>query len=255
MSIIIYYFTGTGNSLKIAKDLAGNLKDTKILQICKRTVEAFEDTRSDKIGFVFPVYFRGLPHLVRRFIENMPINRDTYYFAVANYGGYPAISFKQISDILGYKGGRLSAAFGIPMPGNMWFMYYPHPKQDFIDRINDQPKETYKIATAILNRTEVEIEDIINYSAEEAIYNSFKPNDMDKYFWTEKSCNGCGICAKSCPTDNIKIVKCKPVWQHKCEYCLACIHWCPQHAIEYKRDSVNKERYHHPDIKIHELSR
>ncbi len=25
----------------------------------------------------------------------------------------------------------------------------------------------------------------------------------------------------------------RPVWQHNCERCLACIHWCPCEAIEY----------------------
>lgn len=33
MSTSIYYFTGTGNSLKIAKDLREELKDTKLIQM------------------------------------------------------------------------------------------------------------------------------------------------------------------------------------------------------------------------------
>ncbi|SDF84034.1 EFR1 family ferrodoxin [Sporomusa acidovorans] len=252
MSTTIYYFTGTGNSLKIAKDLKKYLEYTKIVRICKDN-NSFEDTGSDKIGFVFPVYFRGLPHMVSQFVENMPVYNSVYYFAVANYGGSAAISFQQLNSILNSKGGSLSATFGIPMPGNMWFMYYPHPKQDFIDRINSQPQETITVATAIHNKINIKIDNIANYPAEEAIYQSFSPNNMDANFWTKSTCNGCGICMKICPANNISILHDRPYWQHHCEYCLSCIHWCPKEAIEYNQDSTNKERYHHPDVKIQEL--
>jgi len=51
------------------------------------------DTESDKIGFVFPVYFRGLPHMVKKFVGDLKTNKNTYFFAVANYGSYAALSF------------------------------------------------------------------------------------------------------------------------------------------------------------------
>ena len=34
MNTAVYYFTGTGNSLKIAKDLAKELHDTQLIRIC-----------------------------------------------------------------------------------------------------------------------------------------------------------------------------------------------------------------------------
>lgn len=253
MCISIYYFTGTGNSLKIAKDLREELKDTRIIQICKNNMEIKSDTESDKIGFVFPVYYRGLPNMVKKFIENLEVNKDTYFFAIANYGGYAALSFEQLDKILIAKGTKLSAVFGVPMPGNMWFMYYPHPKQDIIDRINAEKEKTINIANKINNKAIIQVEDIKNRDHEEKIYNDFKPNDIDKDFWTNKKCNGCGICSRICPANNIKIIDKKPMWKHQCEECLACIHWCPKKSIEYKNDSLNKERYHHPDIKVQEL--
>ncbi|MBP2630365.1 MAG: 4Fe-4S ferredoxin [Firmicutes bacterium] len=252
MSTTIYYFTGTGNSLKIAKDLKKYLEDAEIVRLCKNS-EPSENTLADKIGFVFPVYFRGLPHLVKRFVENMPIYKSVYYFAVANYGSSAAISFQQLHNILINKGGGLSATFGIPMPGNMWFMYYPHPKKDFIDRINSEPQETATIAAAIRSKLKTATSSTITDSAAEDIYRAFAPHHMDESFWTKADCNGCGVCAKICPANNINILQGRPDWQHHCEYCLSCIHCCPQEAIEYKQDSINKERYHHPDIKIKEL--
>jgi len=31
-----------------------------------------------------------------------------------------------------------------------------------------------------------------------------------------------------CPVNNIEMVDKKPVWQNRCESCLACINWCPK---------------------------
>ncbi|WP_110955815.1 EFR1 family ferrodoxin [Anaerosinus massiliensis] len=252
MHTTIYYFTGTGNSLKIAKDLQTNLTDAKIVRIHKNT-DHNDALNADRIGFIFPVYFRGLPHMLKRFVETMPVHKDIYYFAIASYGSSAAISFQQLQQILIDRGGSLSATFGISMPGNMWFMYYPHPKQDFIDRIDNEPQEISAIAAAIDHKEKNETTALITDSMAEKMYHDFNPSKMDIDFWTKDTCIGCGICAKTCPANNITIKQGRPCWQHHCEYCLACIHWCPQEAIEYKQDSIQKERYHHPAIKVQEL--
>lgn len=255
MNTTIYYFTGTGNSLKIAKDLKNELKESKLVQICEDNSEIRRDKESDKIGFVFPVYYRGLPHMVKKFVENLQISEKTYFFAVASFGSYEALAFEQLNNILISKGVKLSSVFGIPMPGSMWFMYYPHPKQDYIDRINSQKEITLKIAKEINDKTVIRFNDVPNRISEQKMYDEFKPNNIDENYWTDEKCNGCGICSKVCPANNIEIVDKKPMWKHKCEQCLACLHWCPNESIQYKQDSLNKERYHNPHIKVDELFR
>jgi flavodoxin len=73
MRTTIYCFTGTRNSLKIAKDLKNELGDTRIVQICKNNIGITTNADSQKIGVVFPVYFRGLPMMVKKFVENLQI--------------------------------------------------------------------------------------------------------------------------------------------------------------------------------------
>jgi flavodoxin/ferredoxin len=252
MNATIYYFTGTGNSLKIAKDLKNELNDAQIVQICKNNMGT-PNTDSDKIGVVFPVYFRGLPMMVKKFVENLQINHEVYIFSVATYGGGAGISFEQLREILTAKGGMLSASFGVMMPGNMWFMNYPHKLPLIQERLDAQAKTTKKIAEAIEAKTLVRPEKSPTGSDDEKIYQDFNPYFMDKDFWTDDNCNGCEICSKICPADNIVIIDGKPVWQHQCEQCLACIHWCPQESIQFKDLTVNRTRYHHPDIKVQEL--
>jgi len=45
-------------------------------------------------------------------------------------------------------------------------------------------------------------------------------------------CLNCGLCAKICPRDNIKIIDGKHSFGEDCVICLRCVYGCPQNAIE-----------------------
>lgn len=252
MKTTIYYFTGTGNSLKIAKDLKKSIINCELRRICRHNMKITKDI-SERMGFVFPVYYRGLPKMMEKFIKNLDIKAGTYFFAVANFGSYAALTFEQIDRILRSKGKSLSANFSIEMPGNMWFMYYPHPKEDYVNRMKNEPYIAREVARKINNEFTNDIESVPNKEQEEKMYEEFKPEYIDENFWTSSRCNGCGTCSKVCPAENIEIVDEKPFWKHHCEQCLACIHLCPQTAIEFKQDSINKERYKNVYVKLNEL--
>ena len=76
---------------------------------------------------------------------------------------------------------------------------------------------------------------------------------MDKDFFSDEKCNGCGICSKVCPVNNIEIIKAKPVWMHRCEQCMACLQWCPQEAIQYGKNTTGRTRYRHPSVKLEDI--
>ena len=61
---------------------------------------------------------------------------------------------------------------------------------------------------------------------------------MDKQFRVDDKCNQCGICGKVCPSENITMQEGKPVWNHHCEQCFACLQWCPKKAIQYGKRTV-----------------
>lgn len=254
MGNTIYYFTGTGNSLQIAKYLRDQLEDTEIIRVCKKNMNVSNNKPCERIGFVFPVYYRGLPKMLVNFIKNLYIESNTYVFAVADYGGSPALVFEQIEALLAEKGTKLSGAFGMDMPGNMWFMHYPHPKQVTIDRITTEKDRAFSISKQIEVKADVKYAEISNREEEANVYRQILDiSEKDKGFWCDENCVGCGICAKICPAENIELVQGKPVWQHNCEYCLACLHWCPKHSIQFENITQNKERYHNPNVKVQEL--
>ncbi|MDR1278869.1 MAG: 4Fe-4S ferredoxin, partial [Treponema sp.] len=61
MNNIIFCFSGTGNSLNAAKVISENIENCEIVPMNNDFIITKE---YDKIGFVFPCYWFGLPNLV-----------------------------------------------------------------------------------------------------------------------------------------------------------------------------------------------
>jgi len=256
MKTTIYYFSGTGNCLKVARDLAAGLQDTKLVQICRDTVNTCVQDDSETIGFVYPVYFSGLPCMVKEFIEKLKINQDSYVFDVSTYGGSEGIAHKQVDNIMRDKGNRLSACFGIAMPGNYQILYAPRPTEAQEKNFKNQKDTVKKIIESIRDKKQVGLNGSgkgLAGAIMGLLYKSFKPLKKDKNFWTDEKCNGCGSCSKICPAGNVKMSGKKPEWQGKCEQCMACMQWCPKQSIQYKRKTLKWGRYRHPDVNIKEL--
>ncbi|WP_238883853.1 EFR1 family ferrodoxin [Clostridium sp. YIM B02551] len=254
MSTTIYYFSGTGNSLKVSKAVKEGLGDATLIQITKENLSITKDISSDKIGFVFPVYFTGVPLMVKKFIENLEVNKSAYIFAIATFGGTTTISLNQIEDILSKKGASLAAGFTVRMPGNYQVMYDAYSKEVQEERFKAANEQVLKIVDSIKKNQHIKVKiSGVKIAFGRLAYKTFKPNNMDKNFWITEQCNGCSTCSKVCPASNIKMVEGKPEWQHNCEVCLACMQWCPQKSIQYKKNTLKRGRYHHPDIKVNEL--
>jgi MinD superfamily P-loop ATPase len=69
----------------------------------------------------------------------------------------------------------------------------------------------------------------------------------------DSNCDACGVCEKICPIGNITMNVRMPEWNHHCEQCFACLHWCPQEAIQYGKRTSGRTHYHHPDIRMPEM--
>ncbi|MBN2039179.1 MAG: EFR1 family ferrodoxin [Spirochaetes bacterium] len=250
MDTEIYYFTGTGNSLQIAKDLAEQLENAQIIQINSRLMESGKLISADRTGIIFPVYVSGIPVIVEEFVNCLDISENTYMFAVSNFGGSAGISLAQLDSLLRARGSRLSAAFEIRMPDNTQIMFPPGSPEQQERCFRSQKGMMPEIASIINNRA-------VNYKENSAVPSrphDFNPRDMEKNFHFDEKCNSCGICEKVCPVGNIEMNSDgKPEWQGKCELCLACMQWCPEEAIQFGDKTSSWGRYHHPEIKVQEL--
>ncbi|WP_088369304.1 flavodoxin domain-containing protein [endosymbiont 'TC1' of Trimyema compressum] len=83
MSKTIFYFSGTGNSLKTAKEIKTKIEANELISM-SQGLEEYNSCQSQVIGFVFPVYFGGIPNRVFQFINNLYVNPPKLYICCIN---------------------------------------------------------------------------------------------------------------------------------------------------------------------------
>lgn len=248
MSGVIYYFSATGNSLQAAKIIAKKI-DAEVVKI---TTKTSIKCNKDVVGFVYPTFYWGLPMLVARFAKKLKIEGNPYIFAVTTCGLSSGGALGQLNSILNKKGQQLSFGKTIRTVANNITKY--RIKQKSISKlVQSENKKANEIAEAVAQKQKNNIPKVGMISkAFYKLYLKEYPNS-DKGFYITSDCISCGTCQQVCPSGNIILKEGKPVFQHHCENCLACLHWCPKNAIEWKKTTIGKKRYHHPEILCNEL--
>jgi len=259
MKTTIYYFTGTGNSLKIAKSLSNKLKECELIPIAKVWEEDNFVLTSEKVGFVFPLYYAGLPKIVHDFLTKIDLIKSNYFFAVVtNAGDINTTPLQQIETILNAKSKTLSAGFFIVMPNNYILGYDIHSEarqKEFFEEANKKIDIIHKTVENNENNLGKDFFEKRRIKSEK-FNKTFRDSvhESDKSFYAEESCTSCGICVNVCPVNNIALVEEKPQWQHKCQQCLACINFCPEKCIQFGDKTLKTQRYHHPEITVKDIA-
>ncbi len=239
MNKVIYY-SGTGNSLAVSREIASKLDGGK--------VEPIDASRNcdketiDTLGIVFPIHSLGLPQKVMTCINAMDLSNVKYIYSIATMGGSYGVAFLQLKELLAKKGVKLSASFAISSLSNSNLFIKipgvePMPELDEQSKIwENVVKQISIIVDHIKKRDEIHVKDlsfglkIISKMAS----NSFIKNlpKFDKQFYA-KECKNCGLCSDSCPERNIEINTSGPVWLSNCNGCLRCFNICPENRIRY----------------------
>jgi ferredoxin len=256
MKTDLFYYTGTGNSLWVARILATALGAAEIIPISRITGKS-PDEGADAVGIIFPVHMWGLPRRVIALVDALARDPSRYYFAVAVNAGQVAATLLQLKKLMQSKGLSLSTGFEIAMPSNYIPWGGPGPEEKRTGRFEAARVKLEAIAAAVANREAAPVErgplwQNVLFTLLNGLAYSHVPG-MDKSFWVDEKCNACGICKTICPCGNIDLRPDKPTWLHHCEQCLACIQWCPQEAIQFGKKTPRYERYHHPEVTLQDM--
>ncbi|MDZ4133907.1 MAG: EFR1 family ferrodoxin [Dethiobacteria bacterium] len=259
MKLKIYYLTGTGNSLVIARNIGSYFNQCELFFI-PNLMRSDRDISiaGDLVGFVFPVYFARPPVVVSEFIQRVRFEELPYLFAVINGGGLFGRSLNLFNEDLMQKNLMLNTGFIVSMPGN-------HPKI-----ANIQRKSPEKLFEAEAIKTEViagqvkagktlKMESnwklpghILAQTLFQKPYLMSVAKMLDSAYWVSGDCNNCGTCQSICPVDNISYYQAKPLWHHNCVNCAACYHHCPTKAICLGKEDPSF-RYRHPLVSTETL--
>ena len=250
---VIFCYSGSGNCLDIAKNIAKRLGDTDIVMM--RAEPEVKDVRGAKrVGFVFPCYAGGLPGDVERFVSGLHVDPESYTFGVVSYAGYPGVGMAKINDIvpLDYWAGISHQCSCI------WLM--PHtlmlPMLDASRAQERSEKLAAKIADDVLYVKHLSGRPLSNpvNALESKAWPMLSGKKAAKMTVTD-SCVGCGQCARLCPRGNISIVNGRASIGTNCIGCLSCLQYCPKQAINMGGATVKRERYHNPNVSAADLCR
>ncbi|HPR31227.1 MAG TPA: EFR1 family ferrodoxin [Prolixibacteraceae bacterium] len=275
----IYYFSGTGNSLYVAREIA-RLTHSELIAIPGVIDHEKIQSESENLCLVFPVYLaqlNGIPLMVKRFVEKIDAIQTKKLFAVCTCGGLEYFNalptLKNLERHVRTIGGHLCAGYSVRLPMNNLnyppYVPHKHPEMfakaekkisDISVRMLAGKKDKSYIGENILNllmtplyrwmknlyiadlKKKAKVDDTRTLNYEELIALT------DRSIEINERCTGCGICVNVCPAGNIELNSNKPVWLHHCEMCMACDEWCPEKAIEHWNKKPGND-YHYPGIK------
>jgi ferredoxin len=237
-NIDLYYFSGTGNTLLVAKKMVETFKEKGInANLLKIEDSNPEDVNLEHtIGLGFPVAELSTYDFVWRFIKALPEANGTNIFMVDTLGGVSGGIVGPVREIVKKKGYNPIGAKEIIMPPNIFYI-----QEEDINKkkVEEGLIEAEKYALSIINgetkwgRVPI-LSDIVYYTSIVGL--KITHSDLNqKYFHLapdEEKCNKCGQCVKLCPIDNITMKEGEfPVNLKECVYCLRCTSFCPKGAI------------------------
>jgi ferredoxin len=261
----VYWFSGSGNSLHVARRLAEALGAeltpvTKALEAAEAAASGGAADSGDAPGrviLVYPTYGGGPPNLVQRFLPVLPATVETGLLAVTTCGGMAASALGMADAALRRRGLALAGGWVVRMPDNYPPFGGPPPAKKqaeknrsaeaAIDAIihdirNDRPRRL-----GLLSRLGRPFGTLMNRFAGKHWH------ETARHFAATDACTRCGVCVRVCPVRNVALTENGPAWGERCEACFACLHWCPESAVTHKGKHPKNGRYHHPGVALGDI--
>ena len=250
---MIYYFTGTGNSMAAADFFALRMGEERkdMAEAMKKRDFSCCIGENETLGLVFPVYYWGLPTAVVNFLSKLKLSGKTpYVWAVITCGSGIGAADKQLKAVAERFGIRVNAVFSLVMPDNFVPMFRAPKEEQVKEILKKADKRMEEILAALQKREKGEesgMKELMLSASMQALYRNGRKTDK---FTVDETCVGCGLCGQICPAGAIRLEDGKPVWKKaQCVLCMGCLNRCPAQAIQYGKRSRKNGRYVHPVFK------
>ena len=246
---MIYYFSGTGNSVAVAKAIASVTGE----ELCRVDWQTEAIVGDELLGFVFPIHAWGMPKVFEDFVRRLEIghNKPHYVFLIMTCGDDTGLTYNSVFSLLKPKGISIDSAWALQMPNTyIAFPFFDIDSPELErEKIMKSQQDTAAICTSILNREKGIIKlrpGAMPYVKSHILRPLFmKLLSGDKDFSVTQSCTKCGKCSRICPVNNISMEGKQTLqWEGHCTDCLACYHFCPTRSIRKGAFSSKKGQYY-----------
>jgi len=231
------YLSGSGNTKHIVTLLLNELGNTGISAPVE-SADAERALEGEEIIIAYPTMFSNIPYLIRDFINS---HKDAWkgkkIFLITTMGLFSGDGTGCAARLLQKYGAEITGGLQIVMPDSIGDC-------KALKKSKEQNKAVIEKADKRVTEAAKRIREG-NYPKEGLSFAAHLAGLFGQRLWfynkttgyTDKvkidpaKCIGCGICAKNCPTQNIKIEDGKAVASSKCTMCYRCINHCPKQAM------------------------
>ena len=252
MRIALCYFTGTGNTEYAARALAegfGPEHESTLFNIEEQQA-GFESGLAayDLVGFGSPVYAFGIPRPIELLLRRLPPGHNRRVFLFMTVPGEALGALHHPTSLLRRRGYDVVGSFHLAAPSNVFidrkegdeYVYrvlgYTERQSpaEMLDRGRAQAREAVRailagerrhVRTSILQRVASRFGRMMVHTS---------AWQMRFFYRANSACNRCGLCARSCPTRNIKLGPRGPRFGWRCAFCYRCLNLCPAHAVRMR---------------------
>jgi Pyruvate/2-oxoacid:ferredoxin oxidoreductase delta subunit len=244
----IMYYTGTGNTARAAHLLCNDLSGFgyKVNMIHVRRNTPPPSSCGDLAIVLFPVLAFTIPQSLRFFLNHLPKGNGCKAAIVANHGmldtkggfskGHESQSPLVIKRILSKKNYIVTYLDAVGYPENLTFIASAIPKTDeeaVLQAGDTRVREIAKnISSGVIVQKTYRLANRISGWLVGALFTWLGRWHFGKCYVANSTCNGCGLCAKGCPSRTIRMVRGKPMWGYGCDGCLFCYNACPSSSIQ-----------------------
>ena len=256
-TLAAFYFSGTGNTKFIAEKLCKKLSGvyaTELFDITAKSDFTLNLKQADVILLAFPIYGSAPPIPMREFVHRYKQNfsgksviiAETQYF----YSGDGAAS---IGRTIEKSGGKVIAAEHFNMPNNLSDCKI-FPIRNGVDckkTLSRAEKRMDAFVKRILRGKVTKrgfsvFSHAVGYYTQRIFWRKGEPDKRKQLKINELQCIGCGVCARNCPVDNLKMENGKAAANIQCVMCYRCVNLCPRRAITLIGSSAPEKQYKGP---------
>ena len=245
---MILYFSGTGNSAYVAKELGKSLSEN-VLDLHPKIADADFSPLHSELPWVIvaPVYAWRIPRIVSDWLLRTELTGNRQVYFVVTCAEDAGNTERYAQKLCTEKHMEFMGCAAIIMPTNNIAMFQT-PTQTEAKTIIAAAQPSVHVACEVI-RTGKKMSPAVppltgqfkSRIVNPVFYALFVKTE--KFFATEK-CISCGKCVKICPLHDIQLIDGKPAWGKNCTHCMACINYCPTAAIEYGKQTKDRPRYH-----------
>ncbi len=243
---MIFYFSGTGNSLSVAKAIQKDGEQlVNMVDAYREKAFDYKVAEGETVAFVFPVYFYSLNDVIYRFAKKLNLEGADYVYAIVTCGASIGQAGDYLAELLAKRKVKLSNVYPLVMPDNGILYYNLDTREENAEKLTKADADIAAIMAKVEARESSEFGSALTSKLGRQLYHAMNGT---KAFNVSDACISCGMCERNCPDEVIVLKDGKPEWVKKhCTKCSACINRCPVEAIQYGKKTKKRNRYSHPD--------